>query len=137
MKKNDRIKPFVIHCMIMRLSEKESLEYLTKKGFDIKHRRFYAIKKEIEDSRFERLSKIAKEGFVDQHLERLSQLELINEEMWKNYRARDFEAMNAIMKIAEIQPYLSIFYDASKDVMESSIKDQEQDTISISQSPEE
>jgi hypothetical protein len=41
---------------------------------------FYRLKRKIQERRFDRLSLIAKQGFVDQHLERIDQLELINAE---------------------------------------------------------
>ena len=73
--------------MIMRLSEKESMQYLHDKGFSISIQHFYRLKKKIAESRFDRLNLIAKQGFVDQHLERIDQLELINKEYWKLYNA--------------------------------------------------
>ncbi len=110
-----------MRCMVMRLDEKESLAYLEEEGYDISRAQFYRIKKNIQDSRFERLSEIAK-GFVDHHLERLGTLELINYEMWRKYRQRDYKAMDALSKIAETQPILSSYYDASKLVMEDEIE---------------
>jgi hypothetical protein len=64
----------------MKLSEKQSLQYLHDKGFKISHNHFYRLKRKIQESRFDRLLLIAKQGFVDQHLERIDQLELINKE---------------------------------------------------------
>jgi hypothetical protein len=71
--------------MLMRLSEKESLSYLKDKGFEISANHFYRLKRKIQESRFDRLSLIVKHGFVDQHLERIDQLELINKEYWNLY----------------------------------------------------
>jgi len=121
-KKGSNIDPYVMHCMLMRLSEKESFVYLEERGFHINTRTLYKIKKRIEDSRFERLAYIAKQGFVDQHLERLGQLELIQQEMWKKYKQKDYEAMDALVKIMNLQPYLSVFYDASRLIMEDGFK---------------
>jgi len=84
--KNESIRPFIIQCMLMKLSEKESLAYLKDKGFEISFQHFYRLKKSIQQSRFDRLSLIAKSQFVDQHLVRIDQLELINSEMWTLYR---------------------------------------------------
>jgi hypothetical protein len=69
--------------MVMKLSESESLQYLDDKGLKISRDSFYRIKRSIQQSRFDRLSLIAKTQFVDQHLERIDQLELINSEYWK------------------------------------------------------
>ena len=55
--------------MLMRLSEKGSLSYLKDNGYQISANHFYRLKRNIQESRFDRLSLIAKQGFVDQHLE--------------------------------------------------------------------
>jgi DNA repair ATPase RecN len=109
--------------MIMRLSEKDSMQYLHDRGFSISIQHFYRIKKRIQESRFDRLSLIAKQGFVDQHLERIDQLELINSEYWKLYReTKDtFKKALILEKIAELQTYISPYYDASRYILEKSI----------------
>ena len=71
--------------MVKGLSEKQALSYLKDNGFEISDYHLYRLKKKIKESRFDRLSLIAKQGFVDQHLERIDQLELINQEYWKLY----------------------------------------------------
>lgn len=109
--------------MIMKLSEKESLAYLKDKGFEISVQHFYRLKQSIKQSRFDRLSLIAKTQFVDQHLERIDQLELINSEYWKLYReTKDtFKKALILEKIAELQTYISPYYDASRYILEKSI----------------
>jgi len=110
----------------MSLSENESLRYLKDRGFEISRQYFYKLKKLIIESRFDRLTLIAKSQFVDQHLERIDQLELVNQEMWKCYRSKDYKAMDALLKIAELQTYISPYYDASRYVMEKSIQHDKQ-----------
>ena len=121
MKVNDSVKSLVVRCMVMRLTEKESLDYFKEQGYQISCRQFYRIKKNIKESRFERLSEIAK-GFIDHHLQRMDTLELVNSEMWRKYRAGDYKALDALSKIAEAQPLMSNYYDASKMVMENEIE---------------
>ena len=99
---------------------KESLEYVREQGYWLSRAQYYRIKKRIQDSKFNRLNQIAK-GFVDYHLERLDTLELINHEMWASYRKGDYKAMDALSKIAELQPRISNYFDASKTVMEDEI----------------
>ncbi|TLX92394.1 MAG: hypothetical protein E6K97_01735 [Thaumarchaeota archaeon] len=108
----------------MGLSEKDSMQCLSDRGFYISVPQFYILKRKIKQSRFERLSLIAKEGFVDQHLERIDQLGLINKEYWKLYNAEkdNFKKVLILQKIAELQTYISPYYDASRYVMEKSIK---------------
>ena len=106
--------------MLMRFNEKESLEYVRKQGYRLSHAQYYRIKKRIQDSKFDRLNQIAK-GLVDHHLERLDTLELINHEMWASYRKGDYKAMDALSKIAQIQPIVSNYFEASKMVMDDEI----------------
>jgi hypothetical protein len=110
-----------MRCMVMRLDEKESLEYVKEQGFDLSRAQYYRIKKKIHDSRFDRLFRIAK-GFVDHHLERMDTIDLVHHEMWTSYRKGDYKAMDALSKIAEIQPIISNYFDASKLVMEDEIE---------------
>ena len=74
MSKINTARPFVVQTMVMNLSEKESFQYLNDKGIIISRDSFYRLKRNIQQSRFDRLSVIAKQGFVDQHLERIDQL---------------------------------------------------------------
>jgi len=112
--------------MAMSLSEKETLKMLADKDYKISRRYLYKLKKQIAESRFDRLHLIAKTGFVDQHLERITQLELIQEQMWKCYNNKDYKGMDALLKIAELQSYISPFYEASKWIMEEQIKNDKQ-----------
>jgi hypothetical protein len=82
----ERIRPYVIQCMVMHLSEKESIKYLSDRGFKISVQYFYKLKKAIKESRFDRLALIAKTQFIDQHLERIDQLELVNRDVEKIQR---------------------------------------------------
>jgi hypothetical protein len=114
----------------MRLSEKESIQYLKDRGFEISVPYYYRLKKNIQQSRFDRLNLIAKSQFVDQHLERIDQLELINQEMWSLYRNEkdNFKKVLILKKIAELQTYISPYYDASRYVMEKSITANQNET---------
>ncbi|TLX87117.1 MAG: hypothetical protein E6K97_09400 [Thaumarchaeota archaeon] len=126
--RKDSMNPFIIQTIVMCLSEKESLAYLKDKGFEISVPYYYKLKKNIQQSRFDRLSLIAKTQFVDQHLERIDQLELINSEYWKLYReTKDtFKKALILEKIAELQTYISPYYDASRYILENSIKSNNQ-----------
>ncbi len=120
--------------MVKGLSEKESLSYLKDNGFEISDYHLYRLKKKIKESRFDRLNLIAKQGFVDQHLERIDQSELINKEYWNLYNAEKNNMNKALIleKIAELQTYISPYYDASRYVMEQSIKNETEKNQSLS-----
>ncbi len=124
--RKDSINSFIIQTIVMRLSEKESVQYLKDRGFEISVPYYYRLKKNIQQSRFDRLNLIAKTQFVDQHLERIDQLELINSEMWIQYRREKdpFKQVLILEKIAELQTYISPYYDASRYILEKSITKQ-------------
>ena len=67
----------------------------------------------------QRLYEIAKVGFVHQHIERIDQLELIQHELWKLYEMEEEPRHKAAIleKIANVQPFLSAYYEATKMVM--------------------
>jgi hypothetical protein len=48
MSKNNTIQPYIIQAMVMRLSEKESLQHPHDKGFKISRDSFYRLKRKIE-----------------------------------------------------------------------------------------
>ena len=67
----------VLETVKMRLTEKESLEYLKDNGFEISDTTLYREKNNLEKMKLKRLYQIAKYGFEEQHLERIDQLEMI------------------------------------------------------------
>jgi hypothetical protein len=61
----------------MRLKEREVLTYLKENGHEMSRMTYYRIKAKLEEKKLLRLCEIAKIGFVDEHLERIDQLDLI------------------------------------------------------------
>jgi hypothetical protein len=106
----------IVNCTIMRLKETEALEYLKENGHEMSRMTYYRIKAKLEDKKLQRLYEIAKIGFVDEHLERIDQFELILQEMWKNYEREQSPLKRVVIleKIAAVQPYLSVYYKAIK-----------------------
>lgn len=115
----------VVETMRMRLTEQKAMEYLNNPefGFNMCLRTYYREKSRINKLKFKRLALIASSGFEDQHLERIDQLELIQKLMWDNYHAciSPYQKVIILEKIANIQPYLSSYYDATKEVMSKKV----------------
>ena len=59
MYRKDTIKPYVIQCMAMNLSEVESLKYLNDRGFKISRQYYFKLRKQIKESRFDRNTKLS------------------------------------------------------------------------------
>ena len=126
---NKEICPFIIDCICMRLHEQEALSYLEQKGFEISSRTYYRLKKEIEESSHERLNLIGSSEFLTQHIERLDTLKTIHNELWANYHLEKLptKRANILMQIAEIQQYLSSYYDSTQYVMQQAAKHKQEE----------
>ena len=112
----------VLQTIRMRLKGKESLAYLKANGKEITLEHYYRVKGKLDGEKLKRLNEIGQYGFVDQHLERIDNLELIQELLWKNYWRVHLEkpdtAYRILKEIRELQPYLSAYYEATKHVIQ-------------------
>jgi hypothetical protein len=123
----------VLQTIRMRLKGKEALSYLKVNGKDITLQHYYKIKGQLDATKLKRLHEIGQYGFEDQHLERIDNLELVQELLWKNYWKvhlnKPDTALRILREIREIQPYLSAYYEATKHVIE---KEYDEGHINIS-----
>jgi len=126
----------IVETMRMRMPEKQALAYLHSEpiGFPISVATFCREKRKIKKLTFQRLSLRAQQGFQDQHIERIDNLELIHKLMWKEYHlcTSAYQRAQILKDIRDMQPYLSAYYDATRDVMEKSAQPSNTDNISIS-----
>jgi hypothetical protein len=100
----------------MRLTEKQSLEYLKEVGFMIGPATFYREKAKVEKMKLQRLYHIAQIGFQDQHIDRIDNTELCLKLMWENYNKEQdpFKRFQMLKDIIMVQPYLSSYYETTK-----------------------
>ena len=125
--KKDNLKPYIIQVMAMDLRPWKNIQtYLKERGFKVSRQYYTKLKKEIKESRFDRLALIAKSQFVDQHLERIAVLETIQSELWSLYRnePNNYKKSEILEKIANIQSYISSYYDSSQYIMQKSIQEE-------------
>jgi len=103
----------------MRLTIEQSLDYMKDAGYEVSQATYCRMKNKLQSQKLQRLYNIAKYGFTDAHLERIEQLELIQKLMWNDYnQCQDaFKRACILEKIASIQPYLSAYYEATKDII--------------------
>jgi hypothetical protein len=115
----------IVDTMTMRLSIVKSLEYLKEHGFEMSRRNYFRQKKKVQSLRLKRLYHIEKIGFEEQHLERIDQLRLIQELMWKNYDAckNAYQRSKILRAIADVQPLLSAYYDSTHYVVSHARED--------------
>ena len=116
----------VVETMRMRLTERQAMAYLASDaiGFPMSERTLYREKRKLNNLKFQRLALIAASGFQDQHVERIDNLEMIQKLMWQNYHqcTNAYQRVIILEKIKEMQPYLSTYYDATREVMERNVK---------------
>jgi len=136
----------VVATLIMDLDADVALEYLEAHSHKMSRATWYRHRKNLDDKKWERLYHIARIGFEDQHLDRISQLELINKLMWKHYEEEPspFRKTIILERIANVQPYISKYYDVTKTLMERRKNDEakenakrERKSNSVSVSPEQ
>lgn len=125
------IFPFVIECMCLHISEKESLSYLKDRGFTISRAEFYRLKKEVQESTQERLNLIASKEFLTQHMERIDTLRVILKEMWINYHIENnpSKKVQILEEIGENQIYLSSYYDSMRFVLQRAANKKDKITV--------
>lgn len=127
---NDRQR-LVLEIIHKQIPEKQALAYLKENGFESSEATLRRDKKKIRENSLQRLYVIAKVGFVTQHINRIDKLEIIEKEMWANYKkiTDPYKQVLVLEKIANIQPILSAYYDSSRYALEKS-NNQQTDNLS-------
>ena len=110
----------VVETIRMRLSTEHALQYMKDNGFSISRATYFRHKKKLEEKILQRLYNMATIGFEDQHLQRIDGLELIEKKMWEEYNKEKepFKRVQILKDIAQVQPYLSSYYEATKYVID-------------------
>lgn len=115
-------KTFIIHCIVQRLSVKESLAYLRSHDINISKATFLGHKRKIKESRFTRMRELADTGFIDYHLDSIDTLEWAKKELVANYyklvKNDPYRASEIITQIVNLLPYFAEYIAESKQVME-------------------
>lgn len=72
-------------CDLMDLKEKEALQYLASKGFDISPRHYYRVKRFLEDDQSVRqwTGYMARVGFARKHRQLYEEIEKLNAQSWR------------------------------------------------------
>lgn len=135
-KVDQEVRTLIIHCIVQRLNEVESLDYLAKHGHPIKRVTFYKAKKRIKDSRFKRMREIADTGHIDYHLDAIDTFEWAKRELAKciDEEKDPHKRGELIVQLINLEPYLTEYIAESKEVMKNKVyseqtADQEELTI--------
>jgi len=131
-KNHTGIEPYIIEVICLRLHEKEALTYLSDKGYEISAAELYRPKQEVKNNSDKRLNKIASSEFLFQHLERIENLKTIQSELWNNYHVEKNPTNKSkiLMNIAELQTYLSSYYDHTQYIMTQAARTRKHEKLS-------
>jgi hypothetical protein len=117
--RDPELRQYILECMIFRYSEKESMDYIFKKGYNITDRTFRNIKKDIINSRFEFFAELMDTGVIDQHIRAIQSIYYVQREMWINYEKCEdpYKKVEILTQIVNTLPFLSNYYKATKNVL--------------------
>lgn len=119
----------VVATKIVGFNEHDALEYMDEHHHKMGNSTYYRILGHVEGQTRNRLYAIAK-GMRELHMQRIDELEKCRKEMWKQYRKEckdeeNYKPVNAVRilkEIKELQPYISTYHEATRDILESTVK---------------
>jgi len=116
-------KTLIIHCMVQRLTTKESLQFLAAHDIHISKQTLMEWKRRIKENRFRRMNEIADTGHVDYHLDAIDTIEWAKKEMVAQYykeREKDpVKATDILVAIVNLGPIMTGYISESKEVMKN------------------
>lgn len=118
------VEILVVQTMVMKLSTKQALAWLTAHGYEMKESNYYKIKAKVVATTEKRKFELIANGLFEQHIERIDQLETILKLSWENYHRENmpFKKQKILESIATLQPLLSKYYEASQMIIEHDAK---------------
>jgi len=120
---NDR-ELLVVATKTMRLSEKEALDYLKEKGYEISKKTYYRILGRISSETRKRLFEICK-NMMERHMDRIDDVELLRRlllEILRDEKTKTADRIRAIHELRELEPWISAFDEAAQGVLEDFVK---------------
>jgi hypothetical protein len=113
----------LIDCKAMELSTVEALAYIHSHGFSkVKDDTYFRAKRKLESETLKQAAYIAKQGLLEQHMDRIHKLKAIEKRLWLAYNRMNGKSPEKAVKVLpalfQIQPYISQAYKALKGVME-------------------
>lgn len=125
------IELLVIRTKVMRMTVKDSLEYIRDEGHKISQSQYYRILSHIDLVANQRKFDLMGKGLWQQHLQRIEQLETILDLSWVNYTAEvdPSKKQKILESIAVLQPMLSKYYEETQYAIEFDSKRMERNDL--------
>lgn len=111
---------------MLRMTVMEAIKYLDGRGHSMSRRQYHRILARIDGKVLERLHEQA-QGLRADHLERIEEIHLVRRSLWEQYnkanRADEPDMAARILKsIADLQPMLSAYMEATQPIMEEHVR---------------
>lgn len=118
------IELLVIRTKVMRMTVKDSLEYIRDEGHKISQAQYYRILSHIDLVANQRKFDLMGKGLWQQHLQRIEQLETILDLSWINFKTEvdPSKKQKILESIAVLQPMLSKYYEETQYTIEFDAK---------------
>ena len=125
------VELLVIRTKVMRMTVKDSLEYIRDLGHKISQAKYYIILSHIDLVANQRKFDLMGKGLWQQHLQRIEQLETILDLSWVNYTAEvdPSKKQKILESIAVLQPMLSKYYEETQYTIEFDAKRLERNNL--------
>ena len=120
---NDREK-VVITTKVMRFSEKEAIDYLKEKGYQMSKKTYYRILRRIAADTKKRLFEICK-TMKERHMDRIDDVEFIRSqllEILRDDKTKTTDKLKALHELRELEPWITAFDEAAQGVLEDFVK---------------
>lgn len=118
----------VIATKAMNLSEKESLDYLKEKGYEMSKRTYYRILEQTSSETKKRLYDIAKNQGQNM-LDRIDTFKALEKSLWDDHDKCDdiLLRLKISREIRDLQQYISAYNKATAGVIEDVVENFEKD----------
>jgi hypothetical protein len=112
--RDPELRDAVRYCVMMRLTEKESLDELSKRGHDITDRTLRRVKRKLEPNK-QRLDKIIKKDFLAHAVTAADTLESLKERLLQMRKTSQnpLEELKVICEIRKTSREILDLYDSS------------------------
>ena len=107
------ISPLLKICLIQRLSDKDSIEFLAKNGYKMSIATYHRYKHQYNSGTNRRFLEIARNEWANEHLLVLDKLKYIENQYWELYSEAEtpMEGKNILDSIRTLQVDLLIIYN--------------------------
>lgn len=107
------VSPLLKICLIQRLSDKDSIEFLDKNGFKMSPATYQRYKREYNSGTNRRFLEIARNEWANEHLLVLDKLKYIESQYWELYAEAEtpMEGKNILDSIRTLQVDLLTIYN--------------------------